>query len=137
MNILKKFSSYGKHLGAGRPQSEFCYIKQTKNKGRGVFARSKITKGTIFEVCPIIPLPDNDPIFSISEKSMLENYYLAWEDGVAIGLGYASLYNHSENPNAERIDLLGRNCVCYKSLSDILPNEEITVKYRCEPWWEK
>ena len=51
---------------------------------------------------------------------------------VALGLGYASIYNHSYQPNAryvrEQPDVLE-----FHAIADIKADEEITINYHGEP----
>ncbi|APZ96681.1 SET domain-containing protein [Fuerstiella marisgermanici] len=102
-------------------------VKQTKGKGRGVFARSFIPEGTEFERVPVIVMPDAEVLGP--EGSVLANYVFEWGRGtVAMALGFGSMYNHSYSANA-RYDDVGRQTKVYTALRDILPGEEITINY--------
>ncbi|MDB5314022.1 MAG: hypothetical protein JWO38_8224 [Gemmataceae bacterium] len=66
--------------------------------GRGVFAGRAFRPPDVIEVCPVIRLPG-----VTDEKRLgdLRHYVFKWGkagDGLAIALGYGSLYNHSPRP---------------------------------------
>jgi uncharacterized protein len=108
--------------------TELVEVRETKNKGRGVFAREFIPEGTVIERVPVL-LVTWDHI----DHSELVDYAFAWSPKkVAIALGYGSLYNHSYTPNA-RYDDIGRKTKVFSAIRDIEPGEEITVNYNGEP----
>lgn len=117
-------------LEAVSTPSWFIEVRQTKTKGRGVFALSDIEKDSIIEVCPVITMPRNQ-IFGHQPPILLENYAFNWgQDGAAIALGFGSLYNHSlKNPNADfEYDIQGNRIIFY-ALKDIKLDEEIVIDY--------
>jgi SET domain-containing protein len=112
--------------------SELIEVRWTRKKGRGVFARKAIRKGTVIERAPIILLPTKD-VFSQTADSKLAEYVFAWgRDTVAVVLGYGSLYNHSYQPNAQYYDG-GRLAQMFTAIRDIRAGEEITVNYNGSP----
>jgi hypothetical protein len=120
--------------GATMPHvhSELIEVKQTRKKGRGVFARTSIPKGTVIERVPVIVVPAQE-IFGQAPQSKLADYVFRWgRDMVAIALGYGSLYNHSYQPNA-RFYNKGRLTKTFTAIRDIQPGEEITVNYNGRP----
>src|SRR5690606_31276913 len=103
-------------------------VKRTKQKGRGVFARTFIPQDAIIERVPVLVIPSED-----IESSDLANYAFVWgARTVAIALGFGSLYNHSYTPNARYEDENPR-VKTFIALRDIQPGEEITVNYNGEP----
>lgn len=108
--------------------SELVEVKRVRGKGRGVFAKSFISEGTVIERVPVLVLPTEDV-----ETTPLADYVFEWgRDTVALALGYGSLYNHSYEPNA-RYDDVGQRTKEFSALRDIYPGEEITVNYNGEP----
>ena len=80
--------------------SRLIEVKRSRGKGRGVFAREMIPRGTVIERVPVVTLQVQE-IFSPVRRSKLAEYVFKWGDGVvAVALGYGSLYNHSYDPNA-------------------------------------
>jgi len=115
-------------------------IKETEDKGRGVFSTADIPESNIIEVCPLIIIPKSE--LENLDKTKLYDYYFVWdEDGsAAIALGYGSLYNHSDTPNAEFSFQKANKSLIVKSISEIKIDEEITVDYTGgsgELWWNK
>jgi len=108
-------------------QSVLIEVRNTKSKGRGVFARTLIPEGTVFERVPLLVMPAED-ILEGEHSKMLQGYIFEYKKKVALALGYGSLYNHSYTPNA-RYDDAGRQTKEFSALRDILPGEEITINY--------
>jgi uncharacterized protein len=108
-------------------QSALIEVKNIKGKGRGVFARTLISKGTIFERVPLLIIPTKE-ILDCDHGNFLLGYIFEYKKQVALALGYGSLYNHSYNPNA-RYDDAVRQIKEFSALRDIHPGEEITINY--------
>ena len=102
-------------------------------KGRGVFALRKFINGETIERAPVIVLKE-DP-WELLNQTTLSNYYFAWgARASALALGFASLYNHSERPNAKVIRHLGDSVMEFVAVRDIEPGEEITHTHQCSAW---
>ncbi len=109
-------------------QSEYLEVRRIPGKGRGVFARIMIPKGTIFETVPILVCNQDDIV-----GSTLMDYVYAWgAETVGLALGYGSLYNHSFKPNARYDDLVQQRKE-FTALRDIQPGEEVTINYNGDP----
>ena len=108
--------------------SEVLEVRKSPGKGRGVFARQYIKKGTVFETVPMIVFDNSE-----CEGTKMATYVFEWTKKTsAIALGYGSLYNHSYEPNARYYD--GRNeTKLFVALRDIKAGEEITVNYNGNP----
>src|SRR5262245_23412151 len=108
--------------------SDLIEVRRTRKRGRGVFARKPIRKGTVIERVPVILVPLKE-IYSRAPRSKLADYvFIRDRDTVAVVLGYGSLYNHSYNPNAKYYDS-SRLTQVFEAIRDIGPGEEITVNY--------
>jgi uncharacterized protein len=110
----------------------FVEVKQTKDKGRGVFAMKNFVKGETIEECPIIFIEKNQDINL--QKTILGKYVYEWtpETG-AIILGYGSIYNHSFKPNAIYKRDFKNNLLIYEAYENISEGEEISVNYNGDP----
>lgn len=109
--------------------SDKIYIKDSLilNAGKGVFAKQTIAQGELIESCPVIEVSLSDP--ANNDNGLLVNYFFYFGKGLAVALGFGSLYNHSYQPNATyRIDLL-RKTIEFVAIKDIQADEEITVNY--------
>lgn len=104
-------------------------IRQTKDKGLGVFASRIIPEGTVIEVAPVIIIPDKQDTHI--QKTRLKHYVFEYFGDVAIGLGYASLFNHSGMPNVEYVPKKGR-MIEFTALTDIEIGEELYIDYGYE-----
>lgn len=99
-------------------------IKRDPRKGRGVYAGEKIRKGQTIEICQLIILNTNE----ISES--LDGYVFSYSRSkVAVALGNGSLYNHSDDANAECYFDKERNILIFDALRTIQKGEEITINY--------
>ena len=105
-----------------------------KNAGRGVFATADIKKGEVIEICPVLIFnkKDTDNILI----THLGDYVYAYEGSRSLfAMGYGSLYNHSNTPNAkyELMEHEGQpeqgNELCITSLKHIDKGEEIYINY--------
>jgi len=106
------------------------YITETTDKGRGVFASVEFNRGDIIELCPIIEISKDDR--ATIHDTGLHDYYFVWGDKdekAAIALGYGSLYNHSDTPNAQFVNDLENKLIIIECLSTILPGTEICINY--------
>lgn len=109
-------------------QSDLLKVKKIKGKGRGVFAKKFIPKGTLLEKVPMLVM-DKEDVYG----TMIEDYVFEWsKKTVALALGFGSLYNHSYSANA-RYDDLGKRSKSYFAVRDIKKGEEITINYNGSP----
>jgi uncharacterized protein len=120
-------------------------IRAAGAKGRGVFARVPIRKGEVIERCPVIELDRDTGMFI--NGLVLGEYVYQWdgkdgESGVAVALGYGSLYNHSYTPNAVYEQREREKLLVIRALRDIPAGEEVQVNYNGqssdsanEPMW--
>lgn len=111
--------------------SQSICVKKVKGKGRGVFAKSPIKKGSVIERVPVVLVPINQLVGGLQCPILTKYFYLWGKNTVAISLGYGSLYNHSYTPNAEYRH--GDKTISYVALRDIDEGEEITVNYNGDP----
>jgi SET domain-containing protein len=94
-----------------------------KINGRGVFSNVEYNKNDIIEIAPAIQHEYKLNIGKVSDYTFALN-----DDTVLIGFGYASMYNHSDKPNAY-YDYIDGNKIKIVCIKKILPNEEIFVSY--------
>ncbi len=117
------------------------YIMETERKGRGVFCAVDIPIGSIIEISPVIILDSTDT--KKIHQTKLHDYYFLWGDThSAIALGFGSLYNHNENPNADyQMDFEGKNII-FSAMTAIKAGQEICINYnngdlkQTELWFE-
>jgi SET domain-containing protein len=97
-------------------------VKRSPLHGYGVFAQKKINKGELIEECYII----------ISRKGgdlVLEDFYFDVGGKYGVFTGFGSIYNHSEDPNADYLISVSNKLARIKAMRDIRKGEEIFVSY--------
>lgn len=108
-------------------------IVDVKGKGRGVVATKDIKKDEVIEICPIIFISDKEVDFIKNSSEILKYYYL-WQYAInkyCLMLGYGSIYNHSQVPNAD-VDYNTKNpenYLIFEALKDIKAGDEILIDY--------
>ncbi len=113
--------------------SDKIYVGVSKipNAGRGVFAVRDIKKGEIIERCPTIEIPKGDR--SNLDESILVTYFLYFgknKERIALMLGFSSIYNHSDIPNANFKIFPKEEIVEFIAIKNIKKDEEITFDYK-------
>jgi hypothetical protein len=95
----------------------------------GMYCIEDIQEDSVVEICPIIILPE-EQTKEIVKGHVLYEYYFEWKKkSIAIALGYGSLYNHAEKPNAVFEPDYKNQFIIFKSLRHIPAGEEIVVDY--------
>lgn len=112
------------------------YVDKSPIHGWGVFASHDIEEGEVFEEVPVLTLPINKG----ENSSILLDYRFNWPQGVewieqVVGLGFASLYNHSDNANAYWISDTDKKTFKFVSNRKILSGEEIFIWYGDVNYW--
>jgi SET domain-containing protein len=111
------------------PLSDKVYLADSAipGAGRGVFAKIAISEGEVIETCPVIELPRSDA--ANDDNGKLTAYFFYFGDGLAMVLGFGSLYNHSYHPNATYLKRVDDGVVEFVALKDIPADTEITTNY--------
>lgn len=120
-------------------QSDLIEVRRADNRGkggRGVFAIKPIASGTLIERVPVLLIPKQQ-VFGDNEiarrATFISWYVFEWEgitkrEYVALALGYASIYNHSYDPNA-RVERLAPDLLEVYARHDIAEGDEIFINY--------
>ena len=126
---------YGDSRGVDVRDSTIC-------PGRGVFALRPFDPGDTVEVCPVLVIPKREHA-QVAGQTFLLYYQFPWkthESEGAIVLGFGSLYNHSDDPNARHVRDFERVLMRFEALKPIAAGEEVTISYagpdgEFSPWW--
>jgi uncharacterized protein len=105
-------------------------VRRIRGKGRGVFACRSFRKGEVIEVCPVIPMSRKE---ANAAKTILDDYYFEWGPGgreYAVALGFGSLYNHADDPNAAFLNRTRQLQIVVRARKPIAKGEQITINYR-------
>lgn len=113
--------------------SNNVYIGKSKifSSGRGVFAKVDIKRGELLEKCPFIEIPGGET--SNLETSTLITYLFFFgknKKRAAFALGFGSIYNHSDKPNAFFKIKTKDKVIEFIALKHIKKDSEITFNYR-------
>jgi len=103
--------------------------------GVGIFATELIKKREIFESAPVVLFHIdllNDYVELHNSKHVLSDHVFIWENcNHAMCLGYGSVYNHSNEPNAMHRRVFDKEYprIEFIAKKDIQPGEEIFHHY--------
>lgn len=118
-------------------------VRDAGPRGRGVFATRDFEEGETIEDCPVIEVPEAE--LPALASTVLSSYFFQWGgtgDEGAVALGYGSLYNHTNDPNAMYVRKRAHKLLSFVALRPIAAGEEITVSYhggfgqRTKVWFE-
>lgn len=102
-------------------------VRHSPGKGRGVFATRRFAKGEIVERAPVLVVPEDE--HELLVPTVLNSYVFGWGDGVAVCLGFGSIYNHAWQPSVEYLKNLEGSFIDFVALRDIEAGEELFVNY--------
>lgn len=123
-------------------QSDLVEVRRVANRGKGgraVVARRDIAAGEIIERAPVLLIPRSQ-VFGNNEiasrATTISWYVFTWvtpgRDHVALALGYGSIYNHLDDPNAEyKMEL--PDVMTFTARRAIRAGEEVTINYSGNP----
>jgi hypothetical protein len=104
--------------------------------GRGVFALRRFEVDDLIEACPVVFVPLDDVHAACT--TVLGHYVYEWDDGVAMALGFGSLYNHARQPNARYERDTEPEVLRVVAARTIEPGEEVLIDYTgggAQPLW--
>lgn len=112
------------------------YIKESRIQGRGVFASSDIQSGELLETVPIAVTKKNDkqPHEWSPQDLMFFKYNGGWgtwatNELTCVAFGYASLYNHNDQPNVRYEKNIEQSAINFYAIKDIKQDEECCILY--------
>lgn len=117
----------------------------TEISGWGVFSREHIHAGEIIEISTVVVYPRKlmevaiwaCQAEGISDADLkLDQYSINWQAQGAVMLGWASIYNHSDNPNVKFIADYELNLIGIQAIKNIDANSQILVSYG-EHWFNQ
>lgn len=103
-------------------------VRKSRTHGYGVFAEKNMRKGEKIEECYML-------LSSRGGDRGLEDYYFDAKGKWAIFTGFGSIYNHSEDPNADYLINVKSKVVTIKAARRIKKGEEIFISYG-EGWFK-
>lgn len=113
-----------------RLQRSNIYVKKSSIQGFGVFAEENIPSDAVIEECCTLRCKETYLDFiNIYFKNTTTNEH-------AIPLGYGSIYNHSDDPNADYVFDPIESVMVFRSIKPIKKGEEIFIYYGPN-WFQK
>ena len=96
-------------------------VKKSSTHGYGVFAGKNLRKGEKIEECYMLISKGGD--------KKLEDFYFDAKGKYAIFTGFGSIYNHSDDPNADYIISMTNRIATLVADKPIRKGEEILISY--------
>jgi len=110
---------------------EIKYI--SPKKGKGIFAKKVIKKGTLVEKAHIILISNKE--YEKIQDTILYQYVFEWDDPNkpdflnAIALSQCQFFNHSYKPNLKYVYDYENQIIEYRTIRHVSNGEELTVNY--------
>ncbi|KAK8865804.1 hypothetical protein IAR55_000951 [Kwoniella newhampshirensis] len=102
-------------------------------RGRGVFAPHPIPAGTLLEEAPVLLLSKEEWESGGMNDTVLGSYGFCWSNGgMALGLGLASLFNHSSRPNVNFIRNTAASSIRFITSRRVEADEELCICYSAD-----
>ena len=110
--------------------SDAIIVKNTKGRGRGVFALADLKPGTLLEIAPVIVMEKKDR--PLLDQTLLHDYIFEWggeKKQCCMALGYVPLYNHSYQSNCEYEMDSTKQTITIKTVRPVSAGEELFINY--------
>ena len=113
--------------------SDAITVKNTKGRGRGVFALADLAEGTLLEIAPVIVMEKKDR--PLLDQTLLHDYIFEWggkKKQCCMALGWVALYNHSYHSNCEYEMDYKNELIQIVTVRKIKKGEELFINYNGE-----
>ncbi|KAH8928408.1 cytidine deaminase-like protein [Atractiella rhizophila] len=106
-------------------------VLEVPKKGRGVFARQALKKGTVVELAPVLVFSKDAYQKMKADDNLLKDYVFSWGKmgEMALSLGLGSLFNHDTSPNVTYELLREKKVIRYTTCKDVEKGEELCIFY--------
>jgi uncharacterized protein len=105
-------------------------VKNTRGRGRGVFALSDLAKNEVLEIAPVIVMEKKDR--PLLDQTLLHDYIFEWggsKEQCCMALGYVPIYNHSYQSNCEYEMDFEKQTITIKTIRVVKAGEELFINY--------
>jgi SET domain-containing protein len=109
----------------------------SEGKGKGLFAKKDIRKGSVIDIAHVILIPNKD--YKILERTSLSNYCFVWENPKyktkyknAVAMSICQFMNHSYLPNVRYEYNYKNDTIKFIAIRKIEKGEELTINYNGE-----
>ena len=107
------------------------FVARSPIHGTGVFAARAFEPGDVVETVPVIVCAAGEE--ELLEQTNLRGLYFHWDDGVALALGFGSLYNHAWGSNARYEPDPEAELIRFICVRPIGRGDEVTINYTGDP----
>ncbi|BEJ02176.1 hypothetical protein CcaverHIS631_0608580 [Cutaneotrichosporon cavernicola] len=108
-------------------------VEERPGRGRGVFASGPIRAGVVLEEAPVLVLSKAQWEDGRMDDTVLGEYGFCWSNGgMALGLGIASLFNHSSSPNVNFIRNFATGTISFTTSRPVELDEELCICYSAD-----
>jgi uncharacterized protein len=97
--------------------------------GLGIFANEGIERGVFVEIAPVIVFDTN----AVASDQEAFKYVMAWNEGLAMPMGWTMIYNHSDDNNCEFSANMHDRLLAIMTVREVKKGEQLTVNYG--PQW--
>ena len=106
-------------------------VAPSPRHGNGVFATRRFAPGDVVERCPVLVIDAEHE--DLVADTALDGYCYEWDGGLAVALGFGSLYNHDDDPNARYWTDTEAGCIEVVARRPIAAGDEVCVTYNGDP----
>ncbi|KAJ1665179.1 hypothetical protein IW140_003548 [Coemansia sp. RSA 1813] len=113
-------------------------LRTHPQRGRGVFTREPIPRGTLVNVSPTL-IFGADEYNKHGKFTQLDHYTYCWSSGsFALALGLGSMFNHESagHQNVGFVRDIQNSLIKYSTLRDIAAGEELCICYGESVWFD-
>ncbi|MES2704162.1 MAG: SET domain-containing protein [Bacteroidota bacterium] len=107
------------------------HIDEIPGKGRGIYTKKALPKGTVVETAPVIVMTAEDR--KLLDQTLLHDYIFEWQPGgqqmCCMALGWVPIFNHSYRSNCEYFMDYDTQSMYIETVRDIKAGEELTINY--------
>ena len=108
-------------------------IIEMPGRGRGVFAPGNLPAGTVLEHSPVLILTKDQWDQGKMNDTILGEYAFTWSNGgMALGLGLASMFNHSSTPNVNFTCDHAKGTITFRTFRPVTAGEELCICYAAD-----
>ncbi len=106
-------------------------VRQSPDRGWGVYTSAHIPADTLIERSPVILM--NAEERALLDQTLMHDYIFEWGENsgrCAMAMGYVPIYNHAAPSNAEYLMLLDEGLMEIHTQRDVPANQEIFINYQ-------
>ncbi|KAL7420180.1 tRNA-specific adenosine deaminase subunit tad3 [Cryptotrichosporon argae] len=109
------------------------HLRIDPERGRGVFSDNDVPAGAVLDEAPVLVLSKEQWERGDLDRTVLGSYGFCWSNGsMAIGLGLASMFNHSPAPNVNYIRNARAGTITFRTVRRVKAGDELCICYAAD-----